>query len=58
VIRYTAIAGNIVFALWVVYNGINEDFRGTRLEVVSYVGLVVLLLLNTVLLVRSRRKKT
>jgi len=54
-IRYVAIAGNTVFALWIVYNGINEGLKGTHLEVISYVGLVVLLLLNTVLLVGARR---
>jgi hypothetical protein len=53
-----AIAGNLAFALRVVYDGINEAFRGTRLEATSHIGLGVLLPLNTVLLVRGRRRKT
>ena len=56
-LRYVAIAGNIVFVLWILYNGISEGFKGTRLEVLSYVGLVVLLLLN-VFLISSRQRKT
>jgi hypothetical protein len=50
-LRYAAIAGNIVFLLWILYNGVNGGFRGTRPKVVSYVGLAVLLLLNAILLI-------
>lgn len=58
--RYVAIAGNILFALWILYNGVNEGFRGTPVEIVSYVGLVVLLPLNAILLilVGRRQRKT
>lgn len=54
-LRYAAIAGNVVYILWIVRNGINEGFRGRPVEVVSLVGLLVLLTLNAVLL--SRRDK-
>ena len=27
--KYLAIAGNVLFILWVTYNGIDEGFRGT-----------------------------
>jgi hypothetical protein len=59
-LRYVAIAGNMLFVLWILYNGINEGFRGTPVEIVSYVGLVVLLLLNAILLilVGGRQKET
>jgi hypothetical protein len=50
VVVYVAIIGNIVFALWILYNGVDEGFKGTRLEVLSYVALLALLLLNSVLL--------
>lgn len=51
-----AIAGNIIFGLWILINGINEGFRGTAPEIVSYVGLMILLLLNTILLFRQQKK--
>jgi hypothetical protein len=53
-LRYTAIAGNVIFILWVLRNGINEGFRGTPSEVASFVGLVALLTLNSVLLWRRK----
>ena len=48
--KYAAIAGNVLFVLWILANGINESFTGTPIEVVSYIGLILLLMLNTVLL--------
>jgi len=56
VLCYVAIAGNILFVLWILYNGMNEGFRGTRLEVVSYIGLIALLVLNAVLLIGRQRR--
>jgi len=45
-----AIAGNIIFILWILYNGINEGFVGTLPEKVSYIGLMGLLAVNSILL--------
>jgi hypothetical protein len=53
--RYAALAGNVLFILWITRNGIKEGFRGTPPEIASYVGLVALLVLNSVLLWRSRK---
>jgi hypothetical protein len=50
-LRYAVIAGNILFVLWILYNGISEGFRGTRHEVLSYIGLIVLLVLNSLFLI-------
>ena len=36
--KYLAIAGNVLFILWVTYNGIDEGFRGTLLETFHVVG--------------------
>jgi hypothetical protein len=55
-LRYLAIAGNVAFVLWILRNGINEGFKATPVEIVSYVGLVILLLLNTFLLLERQRK--
>jgi len=49
-LRLIVIWANIIFFLWILRNGINEGFKGTPLEIVSYIGLMILLLLNTFLL--------
>jgi hypothetical protein len=53
-----AVAGNVIFVLWILYNGINEGFAGTLLEKVSYIGLMGLLAVNTILLVTGRAKQS
>jgi hypothetical protein len=50
--KYVAIPGNVLFILWVTYNGIDEGFRGTLVQKASYVGLMLLLALNTILILR------
>ncbi len=55
-LRYGAIGGNALFFLWILYNGINQGFQGTRIEVISYIGLMALLLLNAFLLFSGQRK--
>ena len=34
-LSWTAVAGNILFVLWILYNGINESFQGTTIEKIS-----------------------
>jgi hypothetical protein len=51
-LRYAAIAGDALFVLWVLRNGLEQGFRGTPAEVASFYGLVVLLALNAALLAR------
>ena len=53
---YLAIAGNIIFILWMTYNGIDEKFQATRLQIFSYVGLTILLLLNSFLVYRNQKR--
>ena len=50
-----AIAGNILFVLWILYNGINESFHGTTIEKISYITLMELLAVNAFLLLRKTR---
>jgi hypothetical protein len=50
------IAGNILFVLWILYNGINEHFQGTMVEKLAYVSLMILLSVNAILLIINRRK--
>jgi hypothetical protein len=37
--RYVAMIGNVVYVLWILRNGINEGFRGTTVQIVSYIGI-------------------
>ncbi len=54
-LRYIALAGNTIFILWIVYNGIDEGSRSIgRVEVVSLTGLLLLLALNIILLWRQK----
>ncbi len=54
-LSWLAIAGNILFVLWILYNGINESFQGTTMEKISYVTLMGLLAVNAFLLLRKAR---
>ena len=55
-LSWLAIAGNILFVLWILYNGINESFQGTTIEKISYITLMGLLSVNALLLIRKNRK--
>ncbi|HEX8993531.1 MAG TPA: hypothetical protein VF784_17765 [Anaerolineales bacterium] len=50
ILKYCAVAGNALFILWMLYNGMDEGFRATPYQLASYLGLTLLLLLNSVLL--------
>jgi hypothetical protein len=51
-----AITGNIVFVLWILYNGMHESFQGRTIEKISYITLMGLLGVNAYLLIRNRRQ--
>lgn len=48
-----AVIMNILFVLWILYNGINENFQGTPVEKASYLALMLLLATNAFLLLRK-----
>ncbi len=50
VLKVLAVAGNGLFILWMLYNGIDEGFRASAYQLASYLGLTLLLLFNSVLL--------
>ena len=54
-LSWLAIAGNILFVLWILYNGVNESFQGTKIEKISYITLMGLLAVNVFLLLRKTR---
>lgn len=51
-LRFAAISGNILFILWVTVNGLKEGFSGTIYQKLSYIGLVVLLSINSFFILR------
>lgn len=58
ILSLAAIVGNILFVLWILYNGINEGFQGTTIEKVSYISLMGLMAVNAFLLIRNRRQQS
>lgn len=56
-LKYAAVAGNILFVLWMLLNGIAEGFKATIYEIASYIGLTLLLTLNTVLLLHKDKTR-
>ena len=52
-----AITGNILFGVWILYNGIHERFSGTILEKISYISLLGLLAVNAFLLIHNNRQQ-
>ena len=51
-LKYLAVAGNVLFILWITYNGIDEGFQGTLVQKTSYIALMLLLLLDTILILK------
>ena len=54
-LTFVAIAGNGLFILWMLYNGMDEGWQATPYQILSYIGLTVLLILNTHLVLRRSR---
>jgi hypothetical protein len=53
--NFIAIAGNGIYVLWILVNGIEEGFKGTLVQMASFIGLLFLLALNTILLLRNEK---
>ena len=54
ILRFIAIVGNVLYFLWILYNGISEGFANIgTVQGVSYIGLMVLLILNIFLFFRK-----
>ncbi|MBI2451972.1 hypothetical protein HYV50_02735 [Candidatus Pacearchaeota archaeon] len=49
--------GNVAYILWILYNGIDEGFKDIGIvQIVSLIGLLILLALNIFLLCNSVKK--
>jgi hypothetical protein len=53
-LRYATIIGNILFMSWIISNGIDEGFKATPMQAVSYITLITLLILNSVIIYRGK----
>ena len=51
---YVAIAGNFFYILWILYNGVEEGGRPTPVHITAYIGIILLLALNIILLYRKK----
>jgi hypothetical protein len=56
VLTIASIIGNILFMLWISYNGLKEHFKGTVYEKLSYFGLMILLIINSFLILRKNQR--
>ena len=53
-LKYLAIFGNVAYVLWIIWNGMEEGFKATIVQQVSYLGIILLLILNAYLLSRKK----
>jgi hypothetical protein len=53
-LRYAALIGNAVFFFWIIINGIDEGFKGTPVEKLSYVVLLCILAVNFAVIFKKR----
>ena len=53
-----AVAGNLMFVLWMFYNGMDEGWKATPMQLISYLGLTGLLAVNTFLILGKRPKQS
>jgi hypothetical protein len=56
-LTWVAITGNILFMLLMTYRRLNESFKGSIYQQISYIGLMGLLLVTIVLLFHERRRQ-
>jgi hypothetical protein len=52
-LKVLVVAGNVLFVLWMRFNGMDEGWKATPYQIMSYAGLTVLLALNTYLILRK-----
>jgi len=54
-LRYAALFGDVVYILWLLYNGIDEGFKGINtVQGLAATGMILLLILNIALLNNKR----
>lgn len=56
-LKYIAIAGNILYILWILYNAIDEGFNARPLEKIVLSGLLMLLVTNTAVILSKIKQR-
>jgi hypothetical protein len=57
ILSYLTLIGNVVFALWILINGIDEGFKATPIQAISYLILITLLIINSILILKNHPGK-
>lgn len=55
ILRRAAIAGNVLFVLWILYNGMNENWKAKPVQLVVYITMISLLLVNSYLIFKKNK---
>jgi hypothetical protein len=56
-VKISAVIGNAVFIGWVLFNGLDSGWKGTPAEIASYIALILLLVVNTLIALQSLRRQ-
>ena len=56
-LKYAVIFGNIIFLLWILFNGVMEGFKAPLVELFYYVGVMALLATNSIILLHNRAQQ-
>ena len=56
-LKYAVIFGNIIFLLWILFNGVMEGFKAPLVEIFYYVGVMALLAINSIILLHNRAQQ-
>lgn len=51
-LKYIVIVANSVFFIWILFNGVKENFYSSTVEKFSYCCLMILLVLNSYLIIK------
>lgn len=52
-VSYLAIAGNVLFIFWIMFNAMDKGFKGSLPEKISFFAIIVLLAANAILLLNQ-----
>ena len=56
-LRYIAGVGNALFLLWILFNGIMAGFKAPLSEKISYIAVMALLAINSIILLNNRAQE-
>ncbi len=54
-LKYAATVGNVVLMVWILFNGVNEEFKAPLAEKFYYIGVMTILAINSILLIKTNK---